>query len=230
MSTVPNTPGKFIVLEGLDGSGSTTQAGLLHTWLTSLQSLASEVFLTKEPSEGPAGAMIRMTLGHRLDIVDPHALALLFASDRLDHTQRDIVPKLEDGITVICDRYYLSNLAYRPRCVDLQWLRSVEARSLEPHLSILLDVPTATCIRRIAGNRFSRERFEEDAAELERVRMNYLDLIRELQMEGQNIHVVDGTAPRKEVAKQVNKLVRDLFRNRTAPTLHQYPLASVKEE
>jgi dTMP kinase len=185
--------GKFIVFEGLDGSGLSTQAALLKDWLTK-QTLP--VYLTKEPTTGPVGALIRLALGRRLSL-SPNTedndaiIALLFAADRMDHLATDIIPKLEAGVNVICDRYYLSSFAYQSRSMDLSWLRTLHARCIRPDLTILLDVSPHTCCERIAKHRWHVEIYENETI-LEGVRQRYHDIAAQLRAEGHDIRIVPG--------------------------------------
>ena len=197
MARKANGRGKFIVIEGLDGSGLTTQAGLLEEW-TERQGLS--VYLTKEPTAGPVGGLIRLALGRRLNLsgsdVDNDAIiALLFAADRMDHLATDIVPKLEAGVHVICDRYYLSTFAYQSRSVDLAWLRTLHARCIPPDLTLLLDVPPRICCERIAEHRFHVEIYEDEVI-LEGVRRRYHDIAAQLRAEGHDIRLVPGDGQR----------------------------------
>lgn len=110
--------GHFIVLEGIDGAGTSTQAAMLGTWF---RDRGLPVHVTGQPTDGPIGSMIRQVLTHRLvvpGITGPRALgwasmALLFAADRLDHLDACIEPNLMDGVTVVCDRYDLSSIIYQ---------------------------------------------------------------------------------------------------------------------
>lgn len=185
--------GKFIVIEGLDGSGLSTQAGLLKDWMAE-QGMA--VYLTKEPTAGPVGGLIRLALGRRLSFSASNQdndaiMALLFAADRMDHLATDIVPKLESGVHIICDRYYLSSFAYQSRSVDLAWLRSLHARCRRPDLMILLDVSPRVCCERIAEHRWHVEIYEQEAI-LAGVRQRYHDIASQLRAEGHDIRVVAG--------------------------------------
>src|SRR5207247_6819046 len=113
-------PGKLIVFEGLDGSGQTTQAQLLVKWF--FEKRGQVAHYTKEPTDSPIGAIVKLALSHRLVTpadrseqtpLDSITMSLLFAADRIDHLNNDVIPKLKDGIQVIADRYYLSSLAYQ---------------------------------------------------------------------------------------------------------------------
>jgi len=102
--------GRFIVLEGIDGAGTTTQRERLATWLRGLGRL---VHPTAEPSTGPVGRLIRSLLNPASGPFNPQAMALLFAADRRDHIAREIEPQLQAGAIVLSDRYVLSSLAYQ---------------------------------------------------------------------------------------------------------------------
>src|SRR5690349_10994916 len=99
--------GFFLVLEGLDGAGTTTQLECLSR---ALRQRGATVCATREPSDGPVGVMLRQALTGRLGLkggapLSHETLALLFAADRMDHLQAEVLPALERGETVICDRY-----------------------------------------------------------------------------------------------------------------------------
>jgi dTMP kinase len=110
--------GHFIVFEGIDGAGTTTQSRLLQETLTRDN---VPIHLTAEPSDGPIGLIIRQILGGRIVVKGMSGLrpprwptmALLFAADRLDHLESEILPNLADGITVLSDRYVYSSLLYQ---------------------------------------------------------------------------------------------------------------------
>jgi dTMP kinase len=185
--------GKFIVFEGLDGSGQSTQAGLLKEWM---EKQGLSVYLTKEPTAGPVGGLIRLALGRRLTFSESTRdndaiLALLFAADRMDHLATDIVPKLEKGIHVICDRYYLSTFAYQSRSMDLPWLRDLHRYCIRPDVMLLLDVPASVCCQRIAEHRWHVEIYEQEAI-LEGVRQRYHEIAALLRTEGHDIRLVPG--------------------------------------
>src|SRR5438105_216358 len=112
--------GKLIVLEGIDGAGTTTQAARLGLHLAAHQ---LPVHVTREPSDGPLGLEIRKILRGSHAPFDPSALALLFAADRMDHVARVVEPALARGVNVVSDRYQLSSYVYQGRFVDPEFVR-----------------------------------------------------------------------------------------------------------
>jgi dTMP kinase len=154
--------GKLIVLEGIDGSGTTTQTSLLADELTAR---GHAVLTTREPTGRAIGAFIRQALQHRLTLSSGEAvtlpwssLALLFAADRLDHLAHVVEPALSAGKIVISDRYDLSSLAYQSSTspegeAALPWLRSLNMRAVRPDLTVVLDLPSEVAEerRRVRG-------------------------------------------------------------------------------
>jgi dTMP kinase len=162
--------GVFIVLEGIDGSGTTTQA---ERYAAHLRAERRLVHVTREPSTGPIGAQIRLVLRQRLTLPATHQaeiMALLFAADRLDHVESEIEPLLRDGYVVLSDRYDLSSLAYQsitmggpaqaPTAAETtegsptpagttEWIRSLNRFARRPDVTVVLDVsPEVAATRR----------------------------------------------------------------------------------
>jgi dTMP kinase len=168
----------FIVLEGIDGSGTTTQLGLLERHLAAR---GRRVHPTREPSQGPVGRLLREILlgGHPHPDGTPAdglAMALLFAADRRDHLRREIEPALAAGVDVVSDRYLLSSLAYQAQEAERDWVAGL-ARDLRlPDLTLLLDVSTETAAarRRAAGR--TEERYDADEVQT-RVAARYRELV-----------------------------------------------------
>ena len=192
-------PGALIVIEGIDGAGSTTQSAKLIEWLGAAGIAA---VATSEPSKGPIGVTIRDHLARRIDLGGPEAEALAFAADRMDHVVSEIVPALERGTTVVTDRYYLSSLAYQALGCDLAWLREVNRFALRPDLTVFLTVPADVGMDRLSG-RETRERFEEDRGKLGRIADLYDAAIKLLAAEGEVVHVIDGTRPPAEIHSEI---------------------------
>lgn len=209
------TKGKFIVFEGLDGAGTTTQARLVRDWLVE-QNLPT--YLTHEPSEGPAGLIIRLALSGRLLVptgdqprkLDERTLALFFATDRMDHLQSTVIPRLEEGIHVVSDRYYLSSFAYQSLELELNWVRQLNKHCLGPDVTILLDVPVEICKARMEQERRHLELYEDEAT-LQRIRQNYFDIAKQLRAEGELIHQVEGTGSIAEVQQKVREILKPIL-------------------
>lgn len=218
-----NNRAPFIVIEGTDGSGVSTQAERLEK---KLRERDREVYLTKEPTNGPAGAILRLVLAGRLgqqtdsgsQPFESHTLALLFAADRMDHLETDIIPKLKMGVTVISDRYYLSSYAFQGLYVDIEWLQKINSRCLRPDLTIFLNLDGIICYKRIQRRRWHTELFEGEK-QIEEVRQNYLRIIQYLIWQGENIVIIDGKQPITVVHQQILQAVEKMFyRNRKVPS------------
>jgi dTMP kinase len=148
--------GFFVVFEGIDGSGTTTQIG---NYAAHLREKRRPVHVTREPSNGPVGTMIRLVLTQRIALPRTHqaeAMALLFAADRLDHVASEIDPLLRDGYVVLSDRYDLSSLAYQSttsaeNAESVSWIRELNRHARRPDLTLVLDVsPEVAAARRRA--------------------------------------------------------------------------------
>jgi dTMP kinase len=195
--------GRFLVLEGLDGAGTTTQSRRLRD---ALRATGRRVHVTAEPSAGPLGGLARLVLSRRLGGApgsaagfDPGALALLFAADRLDHVASEIAPRLLAGEDVVCDRFTLSSLAYQSvTCGDLEWVESVNARAAAPDLTLFLRVSPEVALARRAAETGAAELFEVPAFQREVARA-YEVAIERLRRRGERVIVVDGEAPVEEV-------------------------------
>lgn len=196
--------GLFIVLEGPDGAGISTQAALLQEALTSR---GHRAVTTKEPTSGPIGAVIRQALSHRLvyppsQPVGNDVMALLFAADRLDHIRADILPRIEAGTHVVCDRYRLSSYAYQGLTAGQEWVRALNSRSIAPDLTLFIDVPPDVSQKRIALRGGHIELYETDER-LRPIYGNYLALVEQARQAGERIVVVDGTPSPDVVAEAV---------------------------
>lgn len=163
-----NPDGCFIVFEGIDGAGTTTQAEKYAAYLRNKKRL---VHLTREPSDGPIGSQLRLALGGRVLLGSSHqahVMALMFAADRLDHIDSEILPHLRDGGVVICDRYDLSSLAYQTatapdsaRAPFEQWVRTLNTHAVRPTATVVLDVSPEEAERRRRVRSGALELYEE---------------------------------------------------------------------
>jgi dTMP kinase len=205
--------GRFIVLEGLDGAGTTTQAQRLAACL---REEGQEVHVTAEPSGGPVGALVRQILTRRVGGApgaagfDPSALALLFAADRLDHVAAEIAPRLAAGLDVISDRFTLSSLAYQGLTTgDGAWVEALNARALAPDVTLFLEVAPRTALRRRFAASPTRELFEVPAFQ-RRVARAYRAALDRLREAGQRVEVVDGERPVADVTADLIDRLRAL--------------------
>lgn len=203
--------GRFVVVEGLDGAGTTTQSHLLGE---RLGAAGRTVHVTAEPSRGPVGALVRQILTRRVvgrgGGFDPAALALLFAADRLDHHGVEVAPKLAAGVDVVSDRYTLSSLAYQGLATgDLGWVETVNARAPAADLTIFLRVRPEIALRRRRAASLDREIFEVSSFQ-RRVAESYDRAITRLREAGEEVVELDGEASVKSVARTLWAAVRRL--------------------
>lgn len=183
--------GKFIVFEGLDGSGQSTQVAMLGEELIRQ---GKEVILTKEPTkDSSAGREVIDVLTHK-KTAEPMALQRLFAEDRKVHLEDLILPALEQGKIVISDRYRWSTYAFGSIDCDIEKLIDLNAAFLEPDLTIYLKVRPEISIERIARRGKPVELFEK-MEKLEKVSKAYADLAQKFP----DAIVIDGEQSIQEV-------------------------------
>jgi dTMP kinase len=205
---------RFIVLEGIDGAGTTTQARRLAE---ALERAGETVCRTCEPTSGPVGRFIRQALQGRLtgkDGTEPHslpwsAMALLFAADRVDHVESTILPALRAGQTVVSDRYTLSSLTYQSLTspegeASVGWIRELNARAVRPDLTIVLDVSEDVAAVRRAARKGPAEIFE--VSELQRRLAAAYERAESFVPHDRVLHVPDG--PPDVVAERIWAAVR----------------------
>jgi dTMP kinase len=182
----------FIAFEGIDGSGKSTQVKLLSY---NLKNAGHKVHLTAEPTEGPIGKMIRDIFSHKME-ADHRVIGGLFIADRLDHLlnkQNGILKKLEEGYTVITDRYYFSSYAYQGTHMPLEWVieaNSMAANLLRPDINIYIDIDPKASMDRLNSDRPAMELYET-VENLHNVRSKYMEAIEQLKLK-ENVFVLDG--------------------------------------
>ncbi|HWM84784.1 MAG TPA: dTMP kinase [Kofleriaceae bacterium] len=187
--------GILIALEGIDGAGTTTQARLL---CDKLGGRGVATHLTREPSIGPVGRLLREILAGEHAPTDATTLALLFAADRADHVQREVEPALAAGRVVVSDRWYHSSLAYQGAAEDRAWITELNRRARRPDLTIFLRVAPEVAARRRAVEHRPDELFD-DLATQRRVALGYDEVMAELAA-AERIETVDGEQPVERVA------------------------------
>ena len=202
---------KFIVVEGLDGSGKSTQIKLLSDYL---KEHGEKVYITAEPQYYETGAYIRRILSESLE-KNMYLQAALFLADRLEHIthpEMGIKAKLDEGYTVICDRYYYSSFAYQGTASDMDWVMDINLKCpeiLTPDLCIFLDVNPDTCKERIDTSRDGAELYEKSTELMKRIRRNFLDVFNRLNGR-ENIKIIDGNKKLEEIQREIISAVEEV--------------------
>ena len=194
----PHMKGRFIVLEGPDGSGTTTHSKLVAQFL---KKRGKNVLLTAEPTDTAIGKFIRQELKKK-SIRSASALQLLFCADRAQHIEKVVKPALAAGKTVICDRYVISTLVYGEASgLDPEWLLRVNTPFLEPDVLIVALPPFKTCMERI-GLRKQLDVFENNSFQ-----KKVYGLYAEIGKEDEDVFVVDTSGSKESVAKAMQAAV-----------------------
>jgi len=192
----------FICVEGLDGSGKTTQAQIL----TERLSKEYRAVYTAEPSRGRTGTFIRECCLYEKKRLPPHSEALLFAADRIEHIENEVKPALAEGKVVVCDRYLYSSLAYQGSAgLNLVWIKKINSYALKPDFAVFIDVPPERVLERI-----KRKKSVMETLEIQRkVREVYLRFVRQGELV-----LVDGNKTREQVAEDLLSKVQQFLRKR----------------
>lgn len=195
--------GRFIVFEGLDGSGKSTQINLL---CERLKQDGRKVYKTAEPTGLTTGGLIRDALTGNY-IRTPEELAALFLSDRIAHNvnpQNGIIKLLNDGYDVICDRYYYSSFAYQGMDSDLDWVMRINlgcAVVTKPDICFFVDVPSDVCKGRVDKRGEFKEIFEREENTLSRIRGKYLEVFEKLKDD--NIRVISSDGSPESICEKI---------------------------
>ena len=200
----------FIALEGIDGSGKSTQVKLLAD---KLQQAGHKVYCTSEPTKSPIGSLIRDIFKHKFE-ADHRTIAGLYVADRLEHLldkTDGILKKMEEGYTVITDRYYFSSYAYQGTHMSLDWVieaNSLSADLLRPDLNVFIDITPEVSAERITAGRNSIELYE-NIENLKHVRQKYFEAFELLKLK-ENVFITDGNRQEQEIADDVWKAVSQI--------------------
>lgn len=206
-----SSKGKFIVFEGIDGSGKTTQAKILAE---ALEGMGHKVFLTAEPTDMPSGKLLRQALSGEIKKRECE-MAIMFVEDRIAHNkhpQCGIDALIDAGVTVICDRYYYSSLAYQGHSTDYGWVKSMNMDCPDirkPDMCIYVDLLPEQSLERISRGRSSVEIYE-NIETLTSVRKQFLSVIEDLK-KTDRIYVVDGYRTQKEVADDIMSALAEIL-------------------
>lgn len=186
----------FICIEGLDGCGKTTQT---KTLVKNLQVEGFDAVYTAEPSRGKIGSFLKNYCLQSEKRVPSAVEALLFAADRVEHLKKEVVPALNEGRTVVSDRYVYSSLAYQGATgLDLGWIREINKWAIRPDLAFFIDVEPETAIRRTKPRKSVMENLETQR----KVREVYMKFV-----ESGELVRIDGNRPKKRVAGEILGLV-----------------------
>ena len=200
----------MIVIEGMDGSGKTTQAKMLKRYL---ESKGYPVVLLKEPTDGPKGQQIRMRLEN--GNVDQFELMRLYAEDRYENVTNNIIPALNEGKIVIVDRYVPSSLVYQSiNGPTLEQILEANKFAPIPDMVIIIDIPEEEAIKRMRSENKKRDAFERKEF-LKKVKEKYLTLPKELRKfsgwDKTRFIIVNGMRKQEEVFQDIKKAVDELL-------------------
>ncbi len=192
--------GVFICVEGIDGSGKTTQA---HRLARTLTRMGYDAVYTTEPSRGIYGRIIRKHILQGDSRVPTVVEAVLFAVDRINHVRSEIEPLLNKGKIVVCDRYVYSSIAYQGAAdLDTQWIKKINCNAIDPDFVVYIDIPPGVVTNRIQRRKSVMETLQTQ----EKVRSLYLKLVKEEQLS-----MVYGNASIKEVAQAILNMVLEFL-------------------
>ena len=201
--------GLFIVFEGIDGAGKTTQVELLAK---NLQNMGREVSLSAEPTALESGKAIRRALSGA-EKKSECQMAAMFVLDRIAHNidaENGIEALTSRGIDVISDRYYYSSLAYQGAATDYKWVKAMNIGAPEirrPDLCIYLDLTPERSLERISRGRESVEIYE-NLEKLTSVRSTFLSVIEDLRADGESIYIVDADRAPEKIADDIWSIVK----------------------
>lgn len=195
----------FLVFEGIDGAGTTTQAARL---VSALREREHSILATAEPSKRPLGVLIRQALRKEIEL-GHEALALAFASDRLDHWSAEIRPALDRTQHVVCDRYLLSSLAYQSLNSPLDWISTLNGFAGRPDMTFFLRVDPEVAAARRAQRDGPADRFETDEFQ-RRVAARYDEV--STRDDVGPMSIIDGNRDEDYIAAAVWSEVEELLR------------------
>lgn len=216
--------GTFIVFEGIDGAGTTTQTKL---FVDALVKKGIPTHSTNEPSSGPVGCLLRQCITGRLLVPGKTGpkppswaeMALLFAADRLDHLESEILLNLNDGITVVTDRYYHSSYAYQTLTSGkdpneiFNWIKDLNVWARKPDLTFILDVPSSEASKRRNLRLSGIELFDDNDLQ-NNLAMFYKNMDKYLPEE--NIIIIDNLKPAEEVHKECFSIYEEYLKVKTS--------------
>jgi dTMP kinase len=183
-------PGTFIVIEGADGAGTTTQSKKIADQM--------DAYWTCEPTDNSIGEKVDEMISS--DEHSPESIALGFAADRMVHLEEEVIPHLEKGETVICDRYYHSSLIYQSVLgANYKWVKKLNQEALKPDLTFIMDISAEEGMSRVENRGKDGNIFEELDFQ-QKVVLKYRDINEKMDEE---IVLVDASQSKQEVFKSI---------------------------
>jgi dTMP kinase len=199
--------GKFITLEGPEGAGKSTQARMLAEYL---QKEGLEVVRSREPGGVSIAEQLREILLDTESIIYPKTEILLYASGRAQHTQELIIPALESGKCVICERYTHASIAYQGygRGLDMELIKQLNVIStsgLDPDFTVVLDIDVIEGLKRVRSSNRELDRLESENVEFHRrVREGYL----KIASESEKVDVIDSSGETEDIHKKIVEAIK----------------------
>lgn len=204
---------KFIVFEGIDGAGKTTQIKLLRD---ALASRGIECYVTAEPTDMPSGKKIREALSGRVQVTCAQ-MADMFATDRVIHNKdsvQGIDVMLESGKTVISDRYYYSSLAYQGAELGFEAVAKLNLENPDirmPDICIFLDLSPEKSLERIGKRADTPTEIYENYDYLEKTRRMFFDVFERIKSRGERVEIIDASGSAEEIAEKILEKVLSVF-------------------
>lgn len=204
--------GKFIVFEGIDGSGKSTQIKLLRNYLLSK---GIDCYTTSEPTDSPFGSLIHQCMTGRVE-TDDRTIAGLFVADRLDHLynkKNGLIDIINNGVTVISDRYYFSSYAYHGAYMPMDWVieaNKLSSEALKPDINIFLDIDPHKSIERLK-NRNYLERYEKIES-MTLIRNKYFEAF-DLLKEKEKICIIKSSEDINVTQSLIREVINELYKS-----------------
>lgn len=208
-----NKASKFIVFEGIDGAGKTTQINLLAA---ALRERGIDCFVTAEPTTLPSGKLLRRALSGQIPAT-PMEMAEMFARDRVNHNldeNEGIEKKLSQGTTVITDRYYYSSLAYQGSELGFDVVSKLNLENPDirtPDLCVFLDLTPDVSLARIGARENVPHEIYENYEYLDKTRKTFFSVFEKLRERGEKIVLIDASGSVEEIAKNILDAVLQIF-------------------
>src|SRR4030042_3241613 len=197
--------GLFIVFEGLDGSGQTTQINLLEKYL---KLKGKKIHMTAEPSSSLIGGLIRAVLTQHWKLSNT-GLQLLYCADRAHHIETEVYPALAKENIVLSSRYFFSTIAFGSLGNDAEWLEKINEKFPKPDLTFFIKASPRECIKRLNISRFRKEIFEKEQ-KMEKVLKAYIKISKSKKYK--NFFTINGAQPAKKVSQDIIKIIDKFIR------------------